>query len=74
MLAEVEGLEEEAKTTRVAVKMCKDGADMAHLRALTLELKIMVHLGKHLNIVNLMGAHTANMEKGEENSLKNVVN
>ncbi|KAB7494224.1 Vascular endothelial growth factor receptor 1 [Armadillidium nasatum] len=65
MLAEVKGLDGRPSPTRVAVKMCKDGADMAHLRALTLELKIMIHLGKHLNIVNLIGAHTSNMDKGD---------
>ncbi|KAB7502125.1 hypothetical protein Anas_13711 [Armadillidium nasatum] len=25
----------------------------------------MIHLGKHLNIVNLLGAHTSNIDKGE---------
>ncbi|RXG53781.1 Vascular endothelial growth factor receptor 1 [Armadillidium vulgare] len=49
--------------TRVAVKMCKFGYDKAHLRALIMELKVMIHLGKHLNIVNLLGAHTSNIDK-----------
>ncbi|KAB7500972.1 Vascular endothelial growth factor receptor 1 [Armadillidium nasatum] len=45
--------------------MCKFGHDKVHLRALIMELKIMIHLGKHLNIVNLLGAHTSNIDKGE---------
>jgi serine/threonine protein kinase len=32
---------------------------------LTSELKIMIHLGKHLNIVNLLGAVTKNINKQE---------
>lgn len=33
------------------------------IQALITELKIMVHLGKHLNVVNLLGAITINIEK-----------
>lgn len=29
------------------------------------ELKILIHLGRHLNIVNLLGAVTKNLDKGE---------
>ncbi|RXG71189.1 Macrophage colony-stimulating factor 1 receptor [Armadillidium vulgare] len=65
LLAQVKGLNGKESPTRVAVKMCKFGYDMAHLRALIMELKIMIHLGKHLNIVNLLGAHTSNIDKGE---------
>lgn len=31
------------------------------MRALISELKIMVHLGQHLNVVNLLGAVTKNI-------------
>lgn len=31
------------------------------MRALVSELKIMVHLGQHLNVVNLLGAVTKNI-------------
>ncbi|XP_076036134.1 vascular endothelial growth factor receptor 1-like [Oratosquilla oratoria] len=61
----VAGLQEGRESTTVAIKMCKSTSDPAQLRALTLELKIMIHLGKHLNIVNLMGASTINVGKGE---------
>lgn len=33
------------------------------MRALISELKIMVHLGQHLNVVNLLGAVTKNITK-----------
>lgn len=35
------------------------------MRALISELKIMVHLGRHLNVVNLLGAVTKNIAKRE---------
>ncbi|XP_069949613.1 vascular endothelial growth factor receptor 1 isoform X2 [Cherax quadricarinatus] len=64
--AVVTGLDVDGEpTTTVAVKMCKSQADPSQVRALALELKIMLHLGKHLNIVNLMGANTVNIGKGE---------
>lgn len=63
--AVVAGLEEDKPQTTVAVKMCKSQADQSQVRALALELKIMIHLGKHLNIVNLMGANTVHIGKGE---------
>ncbi|KAG0718367.1 Vascular endothelial growth factor receptor 2 [Chionoecetes opilio] len=62
--ASVTGIEGPAATI-VAIKTCKTQADASQVRALTLELKIMVHLGKHLNIVNLMGASTVHIGKGE---------
>ncbi|KAB7500576.1 Vascular endothelial growth factor receptor 3 [Armadillidium nasatum] len=65
LLAQVKGLNGKESPTRVALKMCKFGHDKVHLRALIMELKIMIHLGKHLNIVNLLGAHTSNIDKGE---------
>ncbi|RXG67321.1 Vascular endothelial growth factor receptor 3, partial [Armadillidium vulgare] len=61
LMAQVKGLNGKELPTRVAIKMCKYEGDKTHLRALILELKIMIHLGKHLNIVNLMGAHTSNI-------------
>ncbi|KAB7501257.1 Vascular endothelial growth factor receptor 3 [Armadillidium nasatum] len=65
LLAQVKDLNGKESPTRAAVKMCKFGHDRAHLLALIMELKIMIHLGKHLNIVNLLGAHTSNIDKGE---------
>ncbi|XP_050690899.1 vascular endothelial growth factor receptor 1-like isoform X2 [Eriocheir sinensis] len=58
--ATVTGLEGRATTT-VAIKMCKR-CESRQLEAFIMELKIMIHLGKHLNIVNLMGASTVQGE------------
>lgn len=63
--ATVTGLFDDEPKTTVALKMCKSQSDQSHVQALTRELKVMIHLGKHLNIVNLMGANTVNVGKGE---------
>ncbi|XP_042886460.1 vascular endothelial growth factor receptor 2-like isoform X4 [Penaeus japonicus] len=63
--ATVTGLFECEPRTTVALKMCKSHSDPSQLQALTRELKIMIHLGKHLNVVNLLGASTVNIGKGE---------
>ncbi|XP_061414828.1 platelet-derived growth factor receptor alpha-like [Lethenteron reissneri] len=52
--ASIQGTE----TPCVAVKMLKANSSMSERRALMSELKIMSHLGAHLNIVNLLGACT----------------
>ncbi|XP_047735886.1 vascular endothelial growth factor receptor 1 isoform X5 [Hyalella azteca] len=49
----------------VAVKMTKSMSDASHVKSLAIELKIMIHLGKHVNIVNLIGANTQNIDKEE---------
>lgn len=63
--AEAIGLENENSSTTVAVKMLKERADTNQRKALMAELKILIHLGRHLNIVNLLGAVTKNIVKGE---------
>nr|WOX59919.1 receptor tyrosine kinase PVR2A1b [Carcinus maenas] len=60
----VKGLEGPATTT-VAIKMSKNAVDVSQMHALVSELKIMSNLGKHLNIVNLMGANTEKYNIGE---------
>lgn len=60
---EAKGIRREEPTTTVAVKMVKATADNEVVRALVSELKIMVHLGQHLNVVNLLGAVTKNIAK-----------
>ncbi|XP_043641511.1 vascular endothelial growth factor receptor 1 isoform X12 [Drosophila teissieri] len=62
---EARGIRREEPTTTVAVKMVKATADNEVVRALVSELKIMVHLGQHLNVVNLLGAVTKNIAKRE---------
>ena len=61
--ADARGIINAEETTEVAVKMVKKTADNMYIKALASELKIMVHLGKHINIVNLLGACTKNVGK-----------
>ncbi|XP_012148216.1 PDGF- and VEGF-receptor related isoform X2 [Megachile rotundata] len=65
MKAEAQGICEHETVTTVAVKMVRRTTDPTYVRALASELKIMVHLGKHLNVVNLLGACTKNISKRE---------
>ncbi|XP_044056049.1 vascular endothelial growth factor receptor 2 isoform X1 [Siniperca chuatsi] len=52
------GIEKATTFTTVAVKMLKEGATSSEYRALMSELKILIHIGHHLNVVNLLGACT----------------
>ncbi|XP_044019330.1 vascular endothelial growth factor receptor kdr-like [Aphidius gifuensis] len=63
--AEANGIGGNAGRTIVAVKMVKQTTDPSNVIALSNELKIMIHLGKHVNIVNLLGACTKNITDGE---------
>ncbi|XP_076382319.1 vascular endothelial growth factor receptor 1 [Megalopta genalis] len=51
--------------TAVAVKMVRRAPNLMYICALASELKILVHVGKHLNVVNLLGACTKNILKHE---------
>ena len=63
MKAEAHGIRENEIVTTVAVKMVRRTTEPTYVRALANELKIMAHLGKHLNVVNLLGACTKNIFK-----------
>lgn len=63
--AEAIGLGDRGQSLTVAVKMLKERADVSQRKALMAELKILIHLGRHLNIVNILGAVTKNVAKGE---------
>ncbi|XP_062547592.1 vascular endothelial growth factor receptor 1-like isoform X3 [Armigeres subalbatus] len=65
MKATATGIMVNEDETVVAVKMVKKQTDNEVMRALISELKIMVHLGQHLNVVNLLGAVTKNIAKRE---------
>lgn len=65
MKAEAYGIVTENTWSTVAVKMVKREADSLYIRALASELKIMIHLGQHLNVVNLLGACTKDINKSE---------
>ncbi|XP_072520192.1 vascular endothelial growth factor receptor kdr-like [Salminus brasiliensis] len=52
------GIDKLSTCKTVAVKMLKGGATNNEWRALMSELKILIHIGHHLNVVNLLGACT----------------
>ena len=58
------GLKGSETVTTVAVKMARDKTNVAALEALVSELKILIHLGSHENVVNLLGACTKSLSKG----------
>ena len=64
-LTQAFGIVQWERSTTVAVKMVKPHADITYIKALMAELKIMSHIGKHLNIVNLLGACTVTLNKRE---------
>lgn len=51
--------------SKVAVKMIQKIADNESIRALVMELKIMIHIGSHMNVVSLLGAITENIAQKE---------
>uniref|UniRef100_A0A672IUV5 Vascular endothelial growth factor receptor 3 n=1 Tax=Salarias fasciatus TaxID=181472 RepID=A0A672IUV5_SALFA len=56
--ASIYGVTKSKNLDTVAVKMLKDGATASEHKALMSELKILIHIGNHLNVVNLIGACT----------------
>ena len=71
---EATGIDSSELTTVVAVKMVKSHGNMIGLKALMSELKIMIHLGSHLNVVNLLGACTKHVAKGKSIQFKSGSN
>ncbi|KAB7504498.1 Fibroblast growth factor receptor 3 [Armadillidium nasatum] len=58
--------------TTVAVKMLKSPTNPALMKTLVSELKIMIHIGRHINIVNLLGACSKNMASKAKVCLNNA--
>uniref|UniRef100_A0AAZ3SAC6 Vascular endothelial growth factor receptor 3 n=1 Tax=Oncorhynchus tshawytscha TaxID=74940 RepID=A0AAZ3SAC6_ONCTS len=56
--ASILGISQNNSLDTVAVKMLKEGACASDHKALMSELKILIHIGNHLNVVNLLGACT----------------
>ncbi|KAM3911489.1 vascular endothelial growth factor receptor kdr-like [Leptodactylus fuscus] len=52
------GIDKSSTCKTVAVKMLKECATNNECKALMSELKILIHIGHHLNVVNLLGACT----------------
>ncbi|XP_014214140.1 vascular endothelial growth factor receptor kdr-like [Copidosoma floridanum] len=65
MKAKAYGVWTDKPVLTVAVKSAHNEAESIYLRALERGLKIMIHLGRHLNIVNLLGACTKNIAQRE---------
>ena len=49
--------------------MVRSTTNVAAMEALVSELKILIHLGSHLNVVNLLGACTKKISKGLSHSV-----
>ncbi|TDG97301.1 hypothetical protein EPR50_G00224400 [Perca flavescens] len=58
MQAAAFAIDNDTSCRTVAVKMLKEGATASEHKALMTELKILNHIGHHLNVVNLLGACT----------------
>ena len=56
------------KCKTVAVKMVLTQTNDVAIDALISELKILIYLGSHLNVVNLLGACTKQITKGKRNT------
>lgn len=57
------GIQPEVDETTVAVKTIKHTDKDEDIKALISELKIMIHMGKHVNVVNLLGAVTRDIRQ-----------
>ena len=55
----------DGKSDKVAVKMVKSQTDNVALESLVSELKILIHLGPHVNVVGLIGASTRDIVSGK---------
>lgn len=56
----------ETKSMTVAVKTLNQYADLMYFKALLLELKILSYVGRHENVVNLLGACTSMLKESKE--------
>ena len=63
--AEARGIVLNEPVTTVAVKTVHSNDDCEAKKVLLEEFKILCNLGRHLNIVNLLGACTKSLDKGE---------
>ena len=50
--------------------MVRSKSNVAALEDLISELKILIYLGAHLNVLNLLGACTKKIHKGDEKTKK----
>ena len=62
--ATARGISGSKKDMTVAVKIARRDAEAIQMQALVDELKIMTYLGKHLNVIDILGACTKTITKG----------
>ncbi len=63
-LGEASGLLHAGSKTIVAVKTVNDSLEVTQLATLLCEMKILANLDLHVNLVNLLGSCTAQMDEG----------
>lgn len=61
--AKAVGIVERNVITTVAVKTVQSNDDPYYLNILASELTIMIHLGRHINVIDLLGAYTMKLDK-----------
>lgn len=61
-IAEATGLTPDEPLTTVAVKRAKNPPKDEAIKSLITELKIMIHIGKHVNVVNILGVVRENIK------------
>ena len=61
---QAERIRNSERVTEVMVKRAQSQTNFVPLNNLISELKILVHLGSHLNILNLLGACTKKVARG----------
>ena len=63
--AQARGIYQKHETTTVAVKTLKFQPDTEHLKSLMSELKMLIHIGKHPRLLNVLGACTKRLKDKE---------
>lgn len=71
--AKTVGLIDENTTSDVAVKTVYSNTDSECIKALEAELKVLIHIGSHLNVVNLLGVCMGSIDKSKY-LFKNICN
>ena len=65
MKAEAKNISAEEKVSIVAVKIVSRIAEPIYINAIAKELKILMYVGRHLNILNLLGTCTDKIAKSK---------
>ncbi|KFB47564.1 Dmoj\GI14251-PA-like protein [Anopheles sinensis] len=65
-MAQAEGISNVEPSTTVAVKIMRNRGNESAAKAMISELKMIILVGQHLNIVNLIGAVTENIQNSKD--------